>query len=64
MNIDIVTTIIVLKHEIDYLKTLIQPSATGHIYTAISVLESRISDLKESVTEVEKSFLILKGYWK
>lgn len=39
----------VLEEEIEYLRlrTLIRPSATGHIYTAISVLEDRIKELKQ-----------------
>lgn len=37
----------VLEEEIEYLRTLIRPQATGHIYTAISVLEDRIKELKQ-----------------
>jgi len=34
-----------LKEEIEYLKRQIQPHDTGHIYTAISVLEARVKEL-------------------
>ena len=40
-----------LELEIAILKTKLQPHDTGHIYTAISVLEARINEIlgKESV---------------
>jgi len=34
-----------LFDEIEYLRTLIKPQDTGHIYTAISVLNDHISQL-------------------
>lgn len=37
--------IIHLVREIDYLKTQIQPHDTGHIYTTISTLETRVAEL-------------------
>ena len=37
----------VLEEEIEHLRTLIRPQATGHIYTAISVLQDRIKELKQ-----------------
>ena len=37
----------VLEEEIEHLRTLIRPSATGHIYTAIGELEDRIKELKQ-----------------
>lgn len=38
-----------LLDEVDYLKTLIQPSDTGHIHTAISVLHEHIHKLLEEM---------------
>ena len=39
----------VLYQEIEYLKTQIQPTATGHIHTAISVLKNRIENIELSL---------------
>ena len=36
----------ILEKEIEYAKSQLQQHDTGHIYTAISWLESRINDLK------------------
>ena len=36
----------VLEEEIEYYKTLLQPSDTGHIHTTISFLSQRLSNLK------------------
>jgi hypothetical protein len=36
----------VLEQEIEYYKTLIEPTDTGHIYTTISFLQERIRNLK------------------
>ena len=38
-----------LIRERDHLKTLLQPHDTGHISTAISVLDNRISEIKEQI---------------
>ena len=35
--------------EIAYLKTKIQPHDTGHIYTTISTLESRVEEVQEQI---------------
>ena len=35
----------VLNDEIDVCKSRIQPHDTGHLYTAISVMESRLDEL-------------------
>ena len=35
----------ILRDEIEYLKTLIEPHDTGHIHTTISTLEWRIKNL-------------------
>jgi hypothetical protein len=36
----------VLEEEIEYYKTLLQPSDTGHIHTTISFMSQRLSNLK------------------
>ena len=38
-----------LMDEIDFLRLQIKPHDTGHIYTAISVLESRVEKLLEEI---------------
>jgi len=38
-----------LLDEVDYLRTLLQASDTGHIYTAISVLHDHIHELLEEM---------------
>lgn len=47
--INTVTHIRVLRKEIMELKKMIQPTDTGHIHTAINVLEHRIETLQKSV---------------
>ena len=37
--------ITVLKAEIEYLKTRIEPHDTGHIHTTISTLQHRVAEL-------------------
>ena len=44
---DITTRIAVLKAEVQYLNTQLQPHDTGHIRTAIHVLEDRIRELQK-----------------
>ena len=46
---DITTRIAVLKAEVQYLNTQLQPHDTGHIRTAIYVLEDRIRELQKGV---------------
>ena len=46
---DITTRIAVLKDEVQYLNTQLQPHDTGHIRTAIYVLEDRIRELQKGV---------------
>ena len=41
-----IVRISVLEEEIEYYKTLLQPSDTGHIHTTISFLSQRLSNLK------------------
>ena len=47
--ISTVTHIRVLRKEIMELKKMIEPTDTGHIHTAIGVLEHRIETLQKSV---------------
>ena len=39
--------IAVLKDEIELLKSRIEPRETGHLYTAISVMEHRLEELEK-----------------
>lgn len=39
----------VIKDEIEYAKSQLQPHDTGHIHTAISWMENRIEELKNDV---------------
>ena len=39
----------VLIREKQHLETLIQPQDTGHISTAISVIDKRINEIKEQI---------------
>lgn len=41
----LITHISVLMDEIDHLDSMLQPHDTGHIHTAISVLQSRVNSL-------------------
>ena len=43
----------VLKIEIEYLKTQIQPHDTGHIHTTISTLKHRVSKIEEDILHEE-----------
>jgi hypothetical protein len=54
-----------LQHEITVLKGMIQEHGTGHIHTAIYVLENRIKELELSTEEVlDSSYPDGDGYWK
>jgi len=53
------TTLQVLAQEIQLLKSRIQPSDTGHIYTAINVLESRVFELENTLTQEENTWYAL-----
>tara|TARA_B100000214_G_C23562694_1_gene443618 strand:+ start:309 stop:482 length:174 start_codon:yes stop_codon:yes gene_type:complete len=46
-----VDRLVFLMEEIAILKTRIQPEDTGHIYTTISTLESRVEEVKKSIEE-------------
>jgi hypothetical protein len=53
------TTLQVLSQEIQLLKSRIMPTDTGHIYTTINVLESRIAELENTLTQEEKTWYAL-----
>lgn len=38
----------VLEEEIEYYKSLLKPTATGHIHTTISFLTARVEQLKHA----------------
>jgi len=50
----------VIQAEIATLYDMLMPEDTGHIYTAISVLENRLRDIKEQMTEQERTFITLR----
>ena len=43
------TRLTILKEEIELLKEQIRPHDTGHIHTAISVLNHQISEIEETI---------------
>ena len=45
----------VLKSQIEYLKTKIKEHDTGHIHTAISVLDHRIQQLEQQFLEEQQT---------
>ena len=47
---EIIDTIKVLRKEIEVLTSRLQPHTTGHLHTAIGVINSRIEELIEEVT--------------
>jgi predicted nucleic acid-binding Zn-ribbon protein len=54
-----------LQHEITVLKDMIKEHGTGHIHTAIYVLENRIKELELLIEEVlDSSYPDGDGYWK
>ena len=52
---EIINTIKVLRQEIEVLTTRLKPAGTGHLHTAIGVINKRIDELIEEVTA---------PYWK
>ena len=56
---DPLTTLQVLAQEIQLLKSRIRPSDTGHIYTTINVLESRVVELENTLTQEENTWYAL-----
>jgi hypothetical protein len=55
-HVNAYSSIHVLKQEIEIIKTMIKPSATGHLHTAISVMEDRIKAHQE-VLDTELEFI-------
>jgi hypothetical protein len=54
-----------LKYEIEVLKSRIREHGTGHFHTTISVLESRIEELRQKPTEVlDSAYPDGDGYWQ
>lgn len=54
-----------LQYEVQVLKGMLKEHDTGHIHTAISVLEHRIEELESSLEEVlDSSYPDGVGYWK
>jgi hypothetical protein len=45
--------VLVLKDEIKHLESLLQPHDTGHISTAIYVLQNRVIDLERKLKEFD-----------
>lgn len=60
MMIDQLTYYNVIQAEIATLYDMLRPEDTGHIYTAISVLENRLREIKEQMTEQERTFITLR----
>jgi len=56
---DSLTTLQVLAQEIQLLKSRIRSIDTGHIYTAINVLESRVVELENTLTQEENTWYAL-----
>jgi len=62
---DAATHINHLKYEIEVLKSMVREHDTGHIITAISVLEFRIKELQPHRDEIlDSSYPDGDGYWK
>jgi hypothetical protein len=54
-----------LKYEVETLKSMVQEYDTGHIKTAIQVLEARIKDIiQEELPVLDSSYPDGDGYWK
>ena len=58
--IDQLTYYNVIQAEIATLYDMLRPEDTGHIFTAISVLENRLREIKEQMTEQERTFITLR----
>tara|TARA_Y100000389_G_C17223392_1_gene394437 strand:- start:62 stop:247 length:186 start_codon:yes stop_codon:yes gene_type:complete len=43
--------LVLLMDEISIAKSKLQPQDTGHIYTSISYLESRVDEIKKEIDE-------------
>ena len=51
MLIKEVDRLVFLMEEIAVLKTKIRPEDTGHIYTTISTLESRVEEIRNNIAD-------------
>ena len=60
-NVNNLTILEVLKHEIHVLKSKIMPEDSGHIFTTISVLKDRIEEIEQSLTPEERTWYVLNG---
>jgi hypothetical protein len=49
MRYTLLDTLNVLKNEIEYAKNQLMPHDTGHISTAISWMNTRVSELEEEI---------------
>ena len=57
--------IVLLNQEVDILKSKLKEHDTGHIITAIQVLQNRIREIEESCEVVlDSSYPDGDGYWK
>ena len=54
----------VLEEEIEVLRSRIEPHDTGHLYTTISTLEHRVSELQKSLdqTSIKREALLGDGF--
>ena len=59
LMIDRLTYYNVIQAEIATLYDMLRPEDTGHIYTAISVLEHRLTEIKTEMTDQERTFVTL-----
>jgi hypothetical protein len=60
-NVNNLTILEVLKHEIQVLKSKIMPEDSGHIFTTISVLKDRIEEIEQVLTAEERTWYVLNG---
>lgn len=60
-NVNNLTILEVLKHEIQVLKSKIMPEDSGHIFTTISVLKDRIEEIEQALTSEERTWYVLNG---
>jgi len=51
MKISCVDRLLVIQSEIEILKARLQPHDTGHIHTAISVLNERLSEVADNIKQ-------------
>ena len=50
------THLLALMDEVTYLKTQIQGSGTGHIYTTINTLNHRIKELRKDIEQENEDY--------